>query len=111
MAAGRVLTLPNPSCFSAQFPAPPIAYTPPLPVPPRAPTYSIAPQTPKMEAKMMSIPVRRVITRFAVLTSICGRVMTLPDAAPTVHTPLPAEEQGIRKDEEVPPETRQVTLK
>ena len=55
---------------------------------------------------MMSSPVRRVITRFAVLTSICGRVMTLPATVPTVQTPLPAEAQGIRKDDEEPPETR-----
>ena len=49
---------------------------------------------------MMSIPVRRVMTRFAVLTRICGRVMMLPATVPTVQTPLPAEAQGIRKDDE-----------
>ena len=59
---------------------------------------------------MIRIPARSVMTRLAVLTRISGRVMTFPETVPTVQTPLPAEVQGIRKDEAVPPETRNVTM-
>lgn len=54
-----------------------------------------------MEAKMIRIPVRRMITRLAVLTSIWGRIMTLPETVPTVQTPPLAEAHGIRKEDKV----------
>ena len=63
-----------------------------------------------MEAKIIRIPTRSVITRFAVLTKIAGRVMMLPDIVPTWHTPLAAEVHGIRKEDDAPPETRYVTM-
>jgi len=65
-------------------------------------TLAIAP----MKSMRRFPPVGRVITRFAVLISIGGRVMTFPETVPTWQTPLPAEVQGMRKEDAAPPETR-----